>query len=557
MSLSGTRTDRGEKRDEIEIEIEKEEEEKKEELMRSWPESSRLPDADVCCVCLSIPNERGRVESCSHVFCFECILAWSKVETRCPLCKSRFRWIEREEVCIALARDDASAREKPIYCKEKNQNERNDDDEHVFTDADAIFCVICDRGDDERNLLLCDGCDEGYHCNCVGLTRVPRGRWHCPECASNELVEERDNNARLRQEQTITRRRTIAVSPRRAERARIPGTMTTNAMGSNRNENRIGMLEALVTQPSTNHVGDAEVRENALMANALNENSTHRENRLMRERRRANRMRNGEVQLSGGGGGSSAHNRGDSFRRRQIAIVQELRDAWERLMKEEQDFPNFDEVEMLHSRRRSSREENVVVVPAASDDDVESAWKLMDAARAAELKERVAVKKKTMKKENDDGERAIARVTTGRVKRPKIRVRTSDEQVSPNNDKVAFLEELPSFLRDAFENKNKEEEKKDISAAGTETAVVPKVNVSIPGIDVDRCASEIGKDFLLLAYRDKRITKDEYKKTIRSIVRKANEAHARMMKLNLQLCITDLERIARAEVDVLSSRTNQ
>ena len=145
------------------------------------------------------------------MFCFECILAWSKVETRCPLCKSRFRWIEREEVCIALARDDASAREKPIYCKENNQNERNDDDEHVFTDADAIFCVICDRGDDERNLLLCDGCDEGYHCNCVGLTRVPRGRWHCPECASNELVEERDNNARLRQEQTITRRRTIAV----------------------------------------------------------------------------------------------------------------------------------------------------------------------------------------------------------------------------------------------------------------------------------------------------------------------------------------------------------
>ena len=41
----------------------------------------------------------------------------------------------------------------------------------------------------------------------------------------------------------------------------------------------------------------------------------------------ANRMRNGEVRLSGGGGGSSTFNRGDSHRRRQIAIVQELRDA--------------------------------------------------------------------------------------------------------------------------------------------------------------------------------------------------------------------------------------
>ena len=70
-------------------------------------------------------------------------------------------------------------------------------------------------------------------------------------------------------------------------------------------------------------------------------------------------MRNGEVRLSGGGGGSSTFNRGDSHRRRQIAIVQELRDAWERLMKEEEEFPDVDEVALITQSRGSGNRECV------------------------------------------------------------------------------------------------------------------------------------------------------------------------------------------------------
>ena len=47
---------------------------------------------------------------------------------------------------------------------------------------------------------------------------------------------------------------------------------------------------------------DGSTWENVLLASASSEDPTHREIRLVRERRHANRMRNGEVRLTGGGG---------------------------------------------------------------------------------------------------------------------------------------------------------------------------------------------------------------------------------------------------------------
>ena len=46
------------------------------------------------------------------------------------------------------------------------------------------FCQLCHSGDDEDSLLLCDGCDKGYHMYCFkpGLTSVPDGDWYCFEC---------------------------------------------------------------------------------------------------------------------------------------------------------------------------------------------------------------------------------------------------------------------------------------------------------------------------------------------------------------------------------------
>ena len=31
-------------------------------------------------------------------------------------------------------------------------------------------------------MLLCDGCDKGFHTHCVQLRCIPRGAWHCRRC---------------------------------------------------------------------------------------------------------------------------------------------------------------------------------------------------------------------------------------------------------------------------------------------------------------------------------------------------------------------------------------
>jgi hypothetical protein len=52
----------------------------------------------VCGICLSEEDKRrvrGTLDCCSHYFCFACIMEWSKVESRCPLCKQRFKTISK------------------------------------------------------------------------------------------------------------------------------------------------------------------------------------------------------------------------------------------------------------------------------------------------------------------------------------------------------------------------------------------------------------------------------------------------------------------------------
>ncbi|KAF2288289.1 hypothetical protein GH714_005835 [Hevea brasiliensis] len=52
----------------------------------------------VCGICLSEEDKRklrGTLDCCGHYFCFTCIMEWSKIESRCPLCKQRFKTITK------------------------------------------------------------------------------------------------------------------------------------------------------------------------------------------------------------------------------------------------------------------------------------------------------------------------------------------------------------------------------------------------------------------------------------------------------------------------------
>ncbi|KAK9316935.1 PLU-1-like protein-domain-containing protein [Lipomyces starkeyi] len=45
-------------------------------------------------------------------------------------------------------------------------------------------CEVCGRGDDALNMLLCDGCDAGYHMSCLKpqLKGIPDYDWYCDKC---------------------------------------------------------------------------------------------------------------------------------------------------------------------------------------------------------------------------------------------------------------------------------------------------------------------------------------------------------------------------------------
>ncbi|KAF6261308.1 condensin II non structural maintenance of chromosomes subunit-domain-containing protein [Scenedesmus sp. NREL 46B-D3] len=54
-------------------------------------------------------------------------------------------------------------------------------------DVESIRCRCCGQSEPEDCLLLCDGCDAGYHTSCLvpQLSCVPEGDWFCPGCCSD------------------------------------------------------------------------------------------------------------------------------------------------------------------------------------------------------------------------------------------------------------------------------------------------------------------------------------------------------------------------------------
>ncbi|CAK9207221.1 unnamed protein product [Sphagnum troendelagicum] len=57
---------------------------------------------------------------------------------------------------------------------------------------DLTVCEKCGHGDSEQEMLLCDGCDRGFHmfCLCPVLVTLPVGDWFCPLCSPTALVYE-------------------------------------------------------------------------------------------------------------------------------------------------------------------------------------------------------------------------------------------------------------------------------------------------------------------------------------------------------------------------------
>uniref|UniRef100_A0A8C8RZD6 PHD and ring finger domains 1 n=1 Tax=Pelusios castaneus TaxID=367368 RepID=A0A8C8RZD6_9SAUR len=143
-------------------------------------------DAENCPICLNTFRNQavGTPESCAHYFCLDCIVEWSKNANSCPVDRILFKYI-----CIRVRFGGEILKKIPVENTKAQDGESGEDD--------PTFCEVCGRSDREDRLLLCDGCDAGYHMECLNppLSEVPVDEWFCPACApANAAVPSGDTD---------------------------------------------------------------------------------------------------------------------------------------------------------------------------------------------------------------------------------------------------------------------------------------------------------------------------------------------------------------------------
>ncbi|XP_029992038.1 PHD and RING finger domain-containing protein 1 isoform X2 [Sphaeramia orbicularis] len=175
----------GNEEDDDEEEEEEEEEDDKAVEGATGGTSADLADmssdeeADKCPICLNSFNSQpvATPENCVHYFCLDCILEWAKNANLCPIDRINFNNIHLRK-CYGGKVQKVITVQKPA--KQEQQ-------EVVDVDLEQTSCEVCGGSDREDRLLLCDGCDAGYHMECLTppLDAVPVEEWFCPECEVN------------------------------------------------------------------------------------------------------------------------------------------------------------------------------------------------------------------------------------------------------------------------------------------------------------------------------------------------------------------------------------
>ncbi|XP_057692197.1 PHD and RING finger domain-containing protein 1 isoform X2 [Corythoichthys intestinalis] len=192
-------------------------------------------DADKCPICLnSFSNQPvATPENCEHYFCLDCILAWAKNANSCPVDRIAFNSI--------YLRKSYGGKVQKIITVQKPVKE--DEEVTVGLDLEQTNCEVCGGSDREDRLLLCDGCDAGYHMECLTppLDSVPVEEWFCPECVANnnnsgsEEELNRTQTVPSTAQPTTSRSQSRAAGPTRA----IARTQHSERVRANVNRHRI------------------------------------------------------------------------------------------------------------------------------------------------------------------------------------------------------------------------------------------------------------------------------------------------------------------------------
>ncbi|XP_042888274.1 E3 ubiquitin-protein ligase RBBP6-like isoform X2 [Penaeus japonicus] len=201
-------------------------------------DSSGAPGTETCAICLGkMRGQIGSPSACEHTFCLDCILEWAKTNPTCPQDRIAF-----EVVLVRKALGGSIEREIPVS-KQKEE-------EPFIPEEHPTYCEVCNYCDREDRLLLCDGCDLGYHLECLDppLSHVPLEEWFCPSCVATEVpnvVVNRRQSSEVRATQSRSgRSRSQSTSRSQSRQPRlIPRTGATERIRiriqHNRNKRRL------------------------------------------------------------------------------------------------------------------------------------------------------------------------------------------------------------------------------------------------------------------------------------------------------------------------------
>lgn len=143
----------------------------------SGSDSDSVNGPDKCPICLHSFREQplGVPDACEHRYCLPCIEEWARNVQTCPIDRLPFTSIARYERGRFVRRIVVEARTTELQMPD-------DDDE------DVTHCEICNAVDREESMLLCDGCNRGYHMDCLqpALMEIPVSSWYCDYCFDSE-----------------------------------------------------------------------------------------------------------------------------------------------------------------------------------------------------------------------------------------------------------------------------------------------------------------------------------------------------------------------------------
>lgn len=217
---------------------------------------------DKCPICLHSFRDQplGVPDACEHSYCLSCIEEWANNVQTCPIDRLPFTSIARYEGGRLVGRIPVEARTTELQ---------------LADDADLTHCEVCAATDREESMLLCDGCNRGYHMDCLqpALTEIPASAWYCDYCFDSDASADDDEDIG----QLLSEMQQIGVPPTRLRVRPVSESTAAPRITRTRQSERIRATILSRIAPSRRHapVGSRESALGMPLPGRLRHTRTH------------------------------------------------------------------------------------------------------------------------------------------------------------------------------------------------------------------------------------------------------------------------------------------